>query len=157
MAEIETLPKNKSLTGWIPWTLIVASFLGFIDTAYLTAEFFLGEAPKCVLFSGCDLVTTSVYSKIGPVPVSLLGLLFYVTILVLLIAYFDRRRAMFLRLISALSVPAFLFTLWLVFLQLFVIKAICVYCMFSALTSSTIFIVSALALRELAKPPVAMS
>lgn len=130
---------QKRLLNFIPWSLLVLGFLGFVDTAYLAAKYFLGETPRCILFSGCDLVTTSSYSHIGPMPVSLLGLLFYLTIFVLTLAYFDRRNQKLLRYVAYLSIPAFLFTLYLVYLQLFIIHSICVYCMFSALTSTLIF------------------
>lgn len=124
---------------WIPWALIAVSFSGFIDAAYLTAKHFKGEPPSCVLFSGCDVVAASPYSTIGPLPVALLGLLFYLSVFFVTLAYFTSRNAKFLKLVFLISLPAVLFTVYLVFLQIFVIKAICIYCMFSAAVSVSIF------------------
>ncbi len=141
------MPPSPRVPKWAVWTLVLASFIGFADTAYLSAKALLGETPTCVLFSGCDTVTTSVYSKIGPVPVALLGFAFYFLVLVLMIAYLDRRARSLITIIRIISIPAFLFTLYLVYLQVFVLDALCVYCMGSALTSTVIAVVSQLAMR----------
>ena len=135
----ETSHNKKSLTGWIPWTLVFASIVGFADAIFLTVKHFQGTVPPCVLFSGCETVTTSSYAVNAGVPVALLGALFYFSILLLSLAFLDRGAAVFLRFIKFLSVPGFIFTLWLIVLQLFVIRAVCVYCMLSATTSTIIF------------------
>ena len=129
------------------WVLLVASLFGFADAAYLAAKFFLGETPKCFLVSGCDVVTTSAYATIARVPIALLGAIFYLSIFILSVAYLDRRAHRVITILFIFSVPAFLFTLYLVYLQLFVLNAICIYCMFSALTTTTIFITSLYLLR----------
>lgn len=142
MPSSEPQPQPRQPSRWIPGTILVLGFLGFLDTVYLTAEHFLGAAPRCVLFSGCDVVTTSAYSTIGPVPVALLGAVFYLFVFVLVLRYLDNHSGVLLRLVAYLSILAFLFTLYLVYLQLFVLHAVCVYCMFSALTSTGVFAVS---------------
>ena len=127
---------------WAIAALFVLSFLGFVDTSYLTLEHYLHQTPRCILFSGCDLVTTSAYSTIGPVPIALLGFLFYLSVFFLMLFYVDRKKVLALKLIALGAALGFVFTLYLVYLQLFVLHAICIYCMFSALTSTCIALVS---------------
>src|SRR5688572_25881489 len=68
--------------------MLAAALIGFADSAYLTAQHFQGVIPPCTL-EGCEQVLTSSYASIGPVPVSLLGSLYYGLLVILLIAYLD--------------------------------------------------------------------
>ena len=136
------MPPSEKIRRWVPWVLLVLGFLGFTDAAYLTAKHYQGEPPTCVFFSGCDVVTTSEYAVIGFVPVALLGALFYLSIFLLALGYLDRRNPKLLQFVFYLSIPALAFTAWLIYLQLFVIGSICIYCMFSALSSTSVFVSS---------------
>ncbi|KKW26497.1 MAG: Vitamin K epoxide reductase, partial [Parcubacteria group bacterium GW2011_GWF1_52_5] len=53
--------------------------------------------------------------------------------------YLDSGRKWIENAMPLLGFTGFLFTLWFVYLQIFVIEAICFYCMVSALLSTTIF------------------
>jgi uncharacterized membrane protein len=142
------MPPSRLVPNWILLALLVTSLFGFADATYLSAKFFQGIAPPCALFSGCDAVATSKYAAIGPVPVAFLGVFFYLCTFVFTLLYQMRRGDRVLKVISLVTTLGFLFTLYLVYLQLFVIKAVCVYCMFSALSSTLIFILSSLAVRS---------
>lgn len=120
--------------------LAVLSLLGFVDASYLTAKAYLGTPIRCAIFAGCDTVTRSAYSKIGPVPVALLGAMFYLAIIILSLAYFDTKKPSIVRAIGFVSPIGFLASLWFVYVQFFILHSICLYCMISALTSTAIFI-----------------
>lgn len=139
---------SPQVPKWIPWTLAILSFFGFADAAFLSAKHFQGTTPPCVIFSGCDVVTTSSYAVIAGIPVALLGALFYFSVLVLSLVYADRRALTALKIVRAISLPGFLFSLYLIYLQLFVLHAVCIYCMASAVTSTTIFALAFFALRK---------
>ena len=138
-----SVPKN------ISWALPIVSVLGFADALYLTVKHYQGVAPSCIIFSGCDTVATSVYATIGPIPVALLGVIFYFFMLLLSLMYLDRRAKSALVVALLVSSVGVLFTLWFLYLQVFVIKAFCVYCIFSAITSITLFFLSLIAVRLL--------
>jgi len=92
---------------------------------YLTWTHFADTSVICVAGGGCETVQKSSYSEIAGLPVALLGLLSYTAILGL-VAW----DAPIARPIAAtLAFVGFLFGLYLVALQLFVIDAICVWCM----------------------------
>lgn len=116
------------------------STIGFIDATYLTVVHYQGESPACSLIHGCDVVTSSSYSLFFGIPVALFGLLFYITVILLSVAYIDRKKEIFLHIIAWLSISSFFASIWFVSLQLFVIHAICIYCMSSAITSTILFI-----------------
>lgn len=132
------MPKNKLF----PALILGLSVLGFADAAFLTARHFLGGAIPCVLFTGCETVTTSAYATWGPVPVALVGAFFYLSVLILSVLFFDLKRPIFLRLILWLSGVAFLASLYFVYLQAFVLKTFCSYCLLSAICSTLIFLLS---------------
>jgi len=118
---------------------VIAAAIGLLDAAYLAASHYRGVAPECSLFNGCEQVTASAYATMFGVPTALFGALYYVFALALLflVLEFGSRRAVLLLL--GASGAAFLFSLWLVFVQLFLLKAVCLYCVLSALTSTTVF------------------
>ena len=127
--------------GWIG-ALIILSFVGFLDATYLTAKHYIGLELNCILFKGCEQVTTSAYAMVGGVPVALLGALYYLTVFLLFILYLDTKREIFLRIATLFTPLGFLVSLWFLYLQIFVIKALCLYCLVSLATSTLLFIIS---------------
>jgi len=115
------------------------AFLGFLDASFLTANHFSGEVTPCFITSGCDTVTTSVYSKIFGVPVALLGLLYYVGQLILMMYYVDKGNRKILPLVVLGTVVGFLFSMWFLYAQIFIIRSYCIYCLFSVATSTILF------------------
>lgn len=144
-------PSSQKLFGripkWIIFAFILISFLGFLDASYLTAEHYLGAPLPCSILDGCEEVTTSKYSTIWNVPVALLGAIYYSLIFFLAIAYLDTRRDSIIRLAAYLTPLGFLASAWFVYLQLFVIKALCLYCIISAVTSIILFILGMIMLK----------
>jgi uncharacterized membrane protein len=91
-----------------------------------------------MIVSGCDEVLQSSYSTVaGGVPVAAVGALAYFAAfsLATLAAFgYDGAR----RLLTPLVALMFLATLWFLYLQAFVIKAFCVYCLLSAAVTTTL-------------------
>jgi len=109
---------------------IVALF-GLADGIYLTVEHVTGRTAECIASSGCQDVLSSKYAAIGPVPLAALGALAYFTAfsVALLAAFgFASCRSLFALLVGLM----FAITLWLFYLQAFVLHAFCDYCLFSA-------------------------
>lgn len=139
---------SKNLPRTLFLLFIIAGFTGLLDSAYLTIEHYRGEALTCTLISGCQKVVTSQYSTIAGIPVSLLGVFYYLSVLLLVIVLREvwgrfppsgwRRLLMWL--IPVITTMGFLFTLYLLYLMFFVIKAVCIYCLGSALSSTALFL-----------------
>src|SRR5215203_772548 len=117
--------------GWDAAVALVA-LAGMADAAYLTVEHLAGNSVRCMVVSGCDEVLQSSYATVaGGVPVAAFGLAAYFTVfsLATLAAFgYDAAR----KLLTPLVAIMFLATLWFLYLQAFVIKAFCTYCLISA-------------------------
>ncbi len=127
----------------LAWTVL--AFIGLIDAGYITVKYYTGGEVVCPITGGCSDVLTSAYSQIAGLPVSVYGLLFYTTVFLLAFLYLDMKKSWMERLMPLLGLTGFLFTLWFVYLQIFVIEALCFYCMISAILSTTIFAIAATA------------
>jgi len=123
----------------ILWGIIIVAVLGIFDAGFLTYEHYGGGIPPCTI-NGCETVLTSPYSIILGFPISLLGVLFYLS--VLFTAFILRKKDTYLIKIILLTITSvgFLFSLYLLYLQVSVIGALCQYCLFSFLFSTTLFV-----------------
>ena len=98
---------------------------GAIVAGYLTWVHYDEAALVCVAGGGCETVQQSAYSEIAGIPVALLGLVSYADVFGLVA--WDTSTA---RLAAALiALVGLLFSLYLLALQLFVIDAVCAWCL----------------------------
>jgi len=107
------------------------SAAGLAEATYLTVISLTGETAVCGGSASCFEVLGSKYAKIFGIPVAGLGAIAYFSAFTCAtFAAFGYRRA---RLLLALTIGAmFLVTLWLLFVQAFLLHAFCRYCLFSA-------------------------
>jgi uncharacterized membrane protein len=132
------------------WDAVVAlvALLGLADAVYLTVEHLSGQSVRCMVVSGCDEVLQSSYATVAfGVPVAAVGAVAYFTVfsLATLAAFgYDGAR----KLLTPLVAVMFLATLWFLYLQAFVIRAFCTYCLISA-TITTVLALLVLARRLL--------
>lgn len=118
-----------------PFWLIAATFIGLGDTLYLSYYQWLGIIPTCAI-GGCEIVLSSVYSKFLGVPLSYIGLVFYIYMLALAVLLAIEPNSKALRFaIVAYAAIGLLFSIGFELLQIFVIHAICMYCAISATTT----------------------
>ena len=104
---------------------------GLADATYLTVQALTGETLSCGGSPDCFRVLGSSYAKLGGIPMAMLGALAYFSAFTLAIfAVFGYSWApKFLALIAG---AMFLMTLWLLYVQAFLLHAYCRYCLFSA-------------------------
>lgn len=114
--------------------------IGFADAAFLTVEHYRGGPLPCAITSGCDTVTTSRYATIAGIPVALLGALYYLSVIIGAVMVIDAGRPEWLKRLARWTAAGFLASLYFVGLQVFVLKAYCLYCLISAGTSTALFI-----------------
>ena len=119
---------------------LALSLLGFLDASYLAIKYYQGEAPTCAFFQGCDVVTTSEYATIFGISIALLGAIYYLSLLILSIIYLDTKNPRLIKIGTVIAGGGFLFSLWLIYLQIFVLNALCIYCVASALSSTSLFV-----------------
>jgi len=131
----------------------VASFIalsigGIIDTSYLLYQHYKKKPLVCPMDHDCSVVTESKWSKVFFVRNEILGLSFYLLILIFLIISiilpnFSSKIYIFL---LSLSIIGIAFSIFLVYLQIYKIRDYCFYCLISAFLTLLIFINSILLL-----------
>jgi len=128
---------NKS--SYLKPVILALSALGIILSLYLTyVHFTESRAAFCAAGTDCDTVRQSGFSTIMGVPVAALGVAGYSVILVVFLISMKKRTKWLLLYILALA--GFVFSAYLTYIELFVIKAVCMYCIVSAVLMTIIFI-----------------
>lgn len=147
MNDAETLElEERTGIAILPAVASVVALVGLADSIYLTVSHFTAEPVPCSLIEGCEKVLTSAYAEIGGVPTAAFGVLAYFAAFSLaLLAAFGNRSMWTLFGVQVVIMAAF--TLWLLYLQAFVIGAFCQFCLISAATTFLllmIFVISKL-------------
>jgi uncharacterized membrane protein len=126
--------------------LAALSVVGILISAYITWTHLRGVAPVCMGISGgCETVQTSSYSEILGVPVAAIGLAGYAGLL--FSSFLRGESGVFLGLFFALV--GVLFSAYLTWLELFVIHAICQWCVASAILMVASLILTSMRFRQL--------
>ena len=118
----------------IPWPYLIAalvSLVGLGDAIYLTVQDLTGQTLRCTIVSGCNEVLSSPYAHLGSFPLAALGAIAYFIFfsLSILVAFrYPFAKPLLIILLAAM----FTTTLWLLYLQAFVIHHFCQYCLLSA-------------------------
>jgi len=110
-------------------TLTALTVAGLAIAGYLTYVHYAEVQPVCTAGDSCIKVQSSVYSELAGMPVALIGLLGYVSILGLLLARENENTRFAM---MALTLVGFAFSGYLTYRELFSIHAICEWCATSA-------------------------
>ncbi len=134
--------KDKTNSKYYKPAILILSVIGFLLSVYLTyLHYTEGHTAFCSQGSDCDAVRQSSYSSIFGVPVALFGAIAYA--LIFWFTYVSISKSLRWLLLYIISLAGFVFSVYLTYLELFVIKAICPYCVVSALIMTAIFIMIA--------------
>ena len=115
------------------------SLVGIAVAGYLTWIHYAGLDPVCVGGGGgCERVQTSPWAELAGVPVALLGLLAYATILASLALPEQTGRSV----AAFVSLVGFGFSAWLTYVELVEIDAVCQWCVVSAILMTALAVVS---------------
>jgi uncharacterized membrane protein len=114
--------------------LVILAVLGIATAGYLAAVKLSGELPVCGPLHGCETVALSTYSEVMGVPVAVIGVAYSVVALVASIVWWrsGERRALYL--LYGMGLLGLLAVAYLTYLELFVIRAVCVWCVGYAVT-----------------------
>jgi uncharacterized membrane protein len=128
---------------WLP--SVVLSIIG-LGVAGVTAWAKLTNTvtPCAAGVSNCEVVQTSAYAYVGPVPVAYIGVVGYLAILAVLLL--ERRVPLLAArgrwLVFAMTLFGFLFSGYLTAIEAFVLREWCQWCVASAVTMTVLFAVS---------------
>jgi uncharacterized membrane protein len=124
------------------------SLVGLADALYLTIEHVTGQSVRCTILAGCSAVLSSPYAVVAGIPLAAIGAAAYFSVFSLAtLAAFGYRSAG--KILMVLVIAMFLVSLWLIYLQAFVIREFCQYCLLSALITTALLIIALIARRRL--------
>ena len=128
--------------------LVLLAVLGIAVAGYLAGTKLSGALPVCGPLQGCETVATSEYSEIMGVPVALFGVAYSVVALVTSLVWWrgGDRRALYL--LYGMGLLGLLAVAYLTYLELFVIEAVCIWCVGYAITVVGGWLTAVVALRS---------
>lgn len=123
------------------------ALVGMGIAAYLTYVHYSGAAIACST-GGCEKVQTSSYAELAGIPVAVIGLVGYFLIL-LTVAVAGELGAVAA---AGLALGGFAFAVYLIYVQVALIEAFCIWCLASDGVLALLVLVSLLRLRAVARP-----
>jgi uncharacterized membrane protein len=133
--------------------MLLIALAGSAIAGYLSVVRATGGNAVCDPSHGCDVVAASPYALILGIPVAYLGLLFSIALVALAAGWWWRADRRTLQGAWVLLLFGTLFVAYLTYLELFVIKAVCIWCAAFAATIVAGLVVTGLAVRRAAAPP----
>ena len=123
---------------------IALTVLGLLVSIYMTIYKVTNNESMCIGSGGCSIVNASGYSSVRGIPVAVFGVIGYLAILALFYlesipGFFQTNGSM---LQFAVTLTGFLFTVWLIFVEVALLKAYCPFCITSQVAMTIIFILT---------------
>lgn len=144
---METAITAKPSAKGLYLAMALVSLIGLADSIYLTVQHMTGQSVKCTIVSGCSAVLSSPYATVGDVPLALIGAAAYFAVFSLaILVVFNYPFAA--KLLLAIIALMFLTTLWLLYLQAFVIRSFCQFCLLSAAVTTVLTVLAVVSLRR---------
>ena len=129
---------------WLYRSSVVLVVLGLLVSIYMTIYKATSNDRMCLGSGDCHTVNTSIYSEVNGIPVAVFGIIGYLAILIVL--YFEKRNRFFklnsTLMIFGLSLTGFIFTVWLIYVEIALLKALCPFCVTSQVAMTLIFIIA---------------
>lgn len=137
----EARPMGRAAT----WTIGILLCVGLVAAGYLSYSSLTQTSPVCGGIGDCDAVQSSVYSHLLDVPVSVVGLAGYLSVAITFVGTLVLRgwaaRLAHLGL-AVCAVSGMVFSFYLTYVELFIIRAICPWCLTSAFVITVLALVS---------------
>jgi uncharacterized membrane protein len=137
---------------WLYRSSLALAGLGILVSVYMTIYKLTENPNMCLGNGGCSVVNSSKYAQIYGIPVAVIGVGGYLAILLLL--WLETRNAFLTSngtlAVFGLALVGFLFTVYLIYVELALIHALCPFCVTSQVTMTILF---ALSVIRLARQP----
>jgi uncharacterized membrane protein len=124
------------------WANLIAAVAGILISIYMLIFKMFAIEAMCLGNGGCSTVNTSPYSEIYGVPVAVIGFIGYLAILITLIMenYFSFFKENGPLLEFGMGLLGVVYSAYLTYLELYVIHAICPFCVSSAIAITLCFV-----------------
>ncbi len=128
---------------------MIIAFLGLLDATYLLIIKLTNNQELCPKGIGdCWSVNNSSYSELFGIPISAFGIAVYFALIVLMqweLRYkFGRKNSILFQ--FGVTLVGFIFSMYLIYVQFGLLHQICPFCLVSAVTMTTMFILTTICL-----------
>lgn len=128
--------------------MIALAVFGLLVSIYMTIYKITDNESMCVGSKDCSVVNASKYSEVNGIPVAVVGMIGYAAILGVL--FMERKPGFFMAngtmILFGLTLTGFLFTIWLIYVEVALLKAYCPFCIASQTAMTLIFILTVIRL-----------
>ena len=133
---------------WLFRASVALVIIGVLVSVYMTVYKVSGNEGMCLGSGDCSTVNASRFSEVNGIPVAVIGVIGYLAILGV---HLFENRSPFMRknatlLIFGMALTGFIFTVWLVYIEIAVLKALCPFCVTSQVAMTLIFIIAVMRL-----------
>jgi uncharacterized membrane protein len=133
---------------WLYRASVALVIVGLLVSIYMTVYKLTSNNSMCLGSGDCSTVNASRYSEVNGIPVAVIGVLGYLAILA---THFFENRNNFLKqngtlLIFGMALAGFIFTVWLIYVEVAILKALCPFCVTSQTAMTIIFILAVIRL-----------
>lgn len=133
----------RPLLGVHPGVILaILDLIGLAIASYLATVELGGGVPYCGALKGCEQVALSEYSRINGIPVAVFGVILSVVLLSLAVAWVRSSRYVLLLAHYGLSLAGVVFEVYFLYLQVFVIGAVCIWCASYGLSLAARFVIA---------------
>ena len=133
---------------WLYRISVALVIVGLLVSIYMTIYKLTSNDAMCVGSGDCHTVNASRYSSVNGIPVAAIGMVGYLAILAVL--FFEKRNPFFkdngTLMIFGMALTGFLFTVWLIYVEVALLKAICPFCLTSQVSMTIIFMIAVMRL-----------
>lgn len=133
---------------WLYRASIALVVVGLLVSIYMTIYKVTSNNAMCLGSGDCSTVNASKYSEVNNIPVAVFGVIGYLAILA--VHYFENRDRFFKQnstlMIFGMALTGFIFTVWLIYVEVALLKAICPFCVTSQAAMTIIFIIAVMRL-----------
>ncbi len=133
---------------WLFRITVALTIIGLAVSIYMTIYKLTDNQNMCIGNGGCSKVNSSVYAEVYGIPVAVFGIVGYAA---LMITLFVENRNSFLQtnstmIVFGMALVGFLFTLYLIYVEVALIHALCPFCLTSQIAMTLFFILSVIRL-----------
>jgi uncharacterized membrane protein len=133
---------------WLYRVSIALVVLGLLVSIYMVIYKVTSNNAMCLGSGDCSTVNASRYSEVYGIPVAVFGVLGYLAILA---THYSENRNRFFKqnstlMIFGMALTGFLFTVWLIYVEVALLKALCPFCVTSQTAMTIIFIIAVIRL-----------
>ena len=133
---------------WLYRASLALVIVGLLVSIYMTIYKFTNNDGMCLGSGDCSTVNASRFSEMNGIPVAVFGVVGYTAILI--VHLFENRNSFFKQnatlFIFGMSLTGLIFTLWLVYVEVALLKAYCPFCITSQVAMTVIFILAVIRL-----------